>query len=164
MVDVMSIHSAILGLKTAADMAKGFLQLQSMAEVQGKVIDLQSAILAAQSSALAAQSEQSSMIQQVRELEEEIARIKAWEAEKQRYKLVAILDGTATAYALKESCKGTDPPHWLCTKCYDDGRRTILQPQYDKAGSGLLVCPTCKSSLHSRYRHTGKPSYATPGD
>ncbi len=159
MVDLMSIQGAIFSLKTATDIAKGFLQLQSMAEVQGKVIDLQSAILAAQSSALAAQSEQSSMIQQVRELEEEITRVKAWEREKQRYKLVAILRG-ATAYALKESCKGTEPPHWICTKCYDDGRRTILQPQYDKTGLGLLVCPTCKSALHSQYRSTGTPEYA----
>ena len=120
MVDVMSIQGAILGLKTAADIAKGFLQLQSLAEVQGKVIDLQSAILAAQSSALAAQSEQSSMIQLVRELEKEVAGIEAWEGEKQRYQLIAPWPGFFV-YALKETSKGTEPPHWICEHCYQEG-------------------------------------------
>jgi hypothetical protein len=37
MPDMLLIQSAITGLKTAADIAKGFLQLRSMAEVQVQV-------------------------------------------------------------------------------------------------------------------------------
>ena len=37
MPDMLLIQSAITGLKTAADIAKGFLQLRSMAEVQIQV-------------------------------------------------------------------------------------------------------------------------------
>lgn len=144
MVDVMSIQGAILSLKTATDIAKGFLHLQSMAEVQGKVIDLQSAILAAQSSALAAQSEHSSMIQQVRDLEEEIARVKAWEGEKQRYQLMAPWPG-CFVYALKEMSKGTEPPNWICEHCYQGGRKSILHnhTHYKPIHVHVLKCSHC---------------------
>jgi len=158
---LVTLQNAVLSLKTASEIAKGFLHLQSMAEVQGKVIDLQSAILSAQSDALAAQSEQSSMIQRVRDLEEEIARIKAWEEEKKRYQMVNPWQGaTFLVYALKESRKGTEPPHWICTKCYDDGRRTILQPSLDKVGYWLLVCPTCHAEINSGVRGTHRAEYA----
>ena len=161
MVDLMTIQGAVLSLKTASDIAKGFLHLQSMAEVQGKVIDLQSAILEAQSNALAAQSEQSSMIQRVRDLEEEIAHMKAWEEEKKRYQLVKPWPGaTFVLYALKESCKGAEPPHWICAKCYDDGSRTHLQPSYGINNYWLLVCPTCKAVINSGSLGIHHPQYA----
>lgn len=107
MVDMLMLQGAVTGLKMAGDIAKGFLKLNSMSEVQGLTIELQSTILAAQTSALAAQAEQSSMIQRISELEKEIARIEAWEEEKQRYQLVAAWDG-CFLYALKESSKGTN--------------------------------------------------------
>ena len=85
---LMTLQSAVLSLKTASDIAKGFLHLTSLADVQGKVIELQDVILAAQTSALAAQSEQFTMVERVRDLEKEITRIKAWEEEKKRYQMV----------------------------------------------------------------------------
>jgi hypothetical protein len=54
MVDGASIAAAIGSLKTAADIAKGFLSLKETAAVQGKVIELQGHILAAQSTHLLA--------------------------------------------------------------------------------------------------------------
>jgi aspartate oxidase len=157
----MTLQGAVLSLKTASDIAKGFLHLQSLAENQGKVIELNEAILSAQSSALTAQSEHFTMVQRVRDLEEEIARIKAWEEEKKRYQMVNPWQGsTFLVYALKESRKESEPPHWICTKCYDDGRRTILQPHLDKVGYWLLVCPTCHAEINSGIRGTHKPEYA----
>src|SRR5436309_8136487 len=99
MPDMILIQGTITGLKVAADLAKGFLHLKSLAEVQGKVIELNEAILSAQMNALAAQAEQFTMIQRVRELEQEIAQIKAWEEEKQRYELIAPWSG-CFVYAL----------------------------------------------------------------
>ena len=154
---LMTLQSAVLSLKTASDIAKGFLHLNSLADVQGKVIELQDAILSAQSSALAAQSEQLTMVQRVRDLEEEIARIKAWEETKQRYALVRPWTGATVVYALKESRKGSEIPHWICTKCYDDGRRTILQPKFGNADRMILVCPTCVFEIHTEY-HGSKPA------
>ncbi|OGI41320.1 MAG: hypothetical protein A2140_05160 [Candidatus Muproteobacteria bacterium RBG_16_62_13] len=44
MADMTLIQGAITGLKTATDIVKGFLDLKTMAEVQGKVIELQKPI------------------------------------------------------------------------------------------------------------------------
>lgn len=161
MVDMTTIQGAVMSMKVAGDIAKGLFQLQASAEIKGQVIDLQNAILTAQQSALSAQSEQFTMIQRIHDLEEEIAHVKAWEKEKQRYKLVSAPWGSGSVvYALKESCKGAESPHWICTKCYDDGRRTILQP-HKKEGWISLVCSTCKSETHTGYRGIPNAQYAT---
>ena len=157
--DLAMIQGTIAGLKLAGDIAKGFMELKSMADVQGKVIELQSAILSAQSSALSANSDQAAMIDKVRALKEEIARVKAWESQKQRYALQAIWEDVAVVYALKASMSEGEPAHWICTKCYEDGIRMILQPRQTKDGHAFLACPSCNSELHNRYRHTGAPSY-----
>ena len=46
--DLSLIKGTITGLKSASDIAKGFLELKSIADVQAKVIELQSVILSAQ--------------------------------------------------------------------------------------------------------------------
>ena len=159
--DMTLIQGTISGLKLAGDIAKGILELKSLSDVQGKVIELQSAILSAQSSALSANADQAAMVEEIRALKKEIADIKAWEEQKQRYKLVSPWGGAVSVvYSLKEKCKSSEPPHWICTKCYDDGRRTILQPRENKDGFILLVCPTCKSEIHSGFRGIAPASYA----
>ena len=126
--DLTLIQGTISGLKLAGDIAKGFLELKSITDVQGKVIELQSAILSAQSSALAANADQAAMVDEIRLLKEEIARVKAWETQKQRYQLEAIWEKAAVVYALKKSMSGAEPPHWICTKCYEDGSRSASAP------------------------------------
>ena len=147
MADMALIQGAISGLNTAASIAKGFLQLHTIAEVQGKVIELQTAILAAQSSAFAAQSQQAAMAEEIRALKEEVARVKAWEAQKQRYKLQSPWQG-ATVYALKESMSNGEPAHWICTHCYEDGRRSILQYGYKKEAGSAYRCASCNSTVY----------------
>jgi len=114
--DMAMIQGTITGLKVAGDIAKGLLDLKSLADVQGKVIELQSAILSAQSSALAANAAQSAMVDEIGALKEEVTRIKAWESQKERYQLEKIWENGAVAYALKKSMSGAEPPHWICTK------------------------------------------------
>jgi len=146
MADMALIQGAITSLQTASDIAKSFLKLKSIADNQGKVIELQSAILAAQTSALAAQSEQSSMIQRIRDLEEEIARVKAWKETAERYQLVSPWTG-AFVYALKKQSGSTEPPHWLCQKCYEDGNKSILQRAADSAVTWAYNCSRCNTKL-----------------
>lgn len=157
--DMALIQGTITGLKTAADIAKGLMELKSLAEVQAKVIDLQSAILSAQSSALAANADQSAMVEEIRALKEEIARVKAWDTQKQRYKLVQPWSA-GVAYALKESMSNTEPPHLICTNCYESGRKSILNPVADSHGWIFYACPVCKSQVPTGYRGGVIPQYA----
>lgn len=156
---MLLIQSTITGLKTASDIAKSLLELKSISDVQSKVIDLQSAILSAQSSALAANSDQAVMAEQIRTLKEEMVRVKAWETEKQHYTLVAPWTG-GLAYALKESMKKSEPPHYICTRCYEDGRKSILNQKKDLGGWTLYLCPICKSEIPTYYRGGVAAEYA----
>jgi len=158
--DITLIQSTISGLKLASDIAKGFLELKSVSDVQGKVIELQSAILSAQSSALAANADQAAMIDEIRTLKEEIANIKAWETQKKRYKLTTQWKAGGIAYALKESMKESEPPHLICTKCYEDGRKSILNPLANSNGFIVYVCPVCKSQIPTGWRGNPVPEYA----
>ena len=151
--DITLIQSTISGLKLAGDIAKGFLELKSISEVQGKVVDLQSAILSAQSSALSANATQAAMVEEIHTLKEEIARIKAWESEKKRYQLTSPWTGTVV-YALKKSMNNSEPPHWICTKCYEDGRKSILN-QHRKPNAFIeFVCSVCKTMIQPHNRYT----------
>lgn len=158
MVDMALIQGAITGLKTAGDIAKGFLELKSISDVQGKVIELQSAILSAQSSALAAQGEQSSLVQRIRDLEEEITNVKAWETQKQRYKLASPFDGSMT-YALQKSMSDGEPPHYICTNCYQAGKRSILQNRRTPHFT-VFTCPICKADAPTQHTGSASPKYA----
>ncbi|HXY21957.1 MAG TPA: hypothetical protein VEI29_04690, partial [Burkholderiaceae bacterium] len=142
--DLSLIQGTITGLKFAGDLAKSLLELKTMAEVQGKVIELQSAILSAQSSALSANADQAAMIEEIRALKEEIARVKAWETEKQRYELKSPFPGSAV-YALKKSMSRGEPAHYICANCYEQGKRSILQNARDKEAWTAFACSSCKS-------------------
>ena len=145
--DMSLIQGTITGLKTASDIAKGFLELKSISDVQGKVIELQSAILSAQSSALAANSDQAAMVEQIRTLKEEIASVKAWETQKQRYKLVSPWQG-CVVYALQKSMSNSEPPHWICTHCYENGAKGFLNGKEDSR-SLIMVCAKCKNQIQT---------------
>lgn len=144
MVDIPSITAAISGLRTAAEIAKAMKGLHDLADIQTKVIDLQSAILDAQTSALTAQSDQFILMQKTRELEEEVSRVKAWDETKQHYQLITPWAG-CHVYALKESQKGTEPPHWICPQCYEDGRKSILHnsQKHDRRTQWIIKCHHC---------------------
>lgn len=161
MVDLGSIAAAANSLRIAAELTKGFLKLQSMAEVQAKVIELQSAILSAQSSALEANTEQAAMLQRIHDLEKEVAQVKAWETEKQRYQMVSPYGGM-TVYAVKKSMSNGEPPHYICANCYHNGKHSILQNGQDKNGWTLLVCqnPACKAQAPTGYRGNDPRKYA----
>ena len=90
------------------------------------------------------------MLQQVRELEEQIAKLKALDAEKQRYELKELKreDGVFAegifVYALKADAELPEPPHRLCANCYHNGQKSVLQKEDRNPGRAeVLICHRC---------------------
>jgi hypothetical protein len=146
MPDIVAISSAATGLQAAGQILKALFGLKISAEVQAKISELQTIILAAQGDALAAQSDQLTLLQRVRDLEEEVATAKAWEAEKERYQLQEFPAG-AFAYVLKADAAGSEPPHRICASCYQDGHKSILQTAARHSGGEMVHCMRCKTQL-----------------
>jgi rubrerythrin len=163
--DVTLIQGTLTGLKTAFELAKGMSDLKTMSEVQAKVIEMQQVILEAQSLAMAANAEQYAVTEELRSLKEEIQKIKAWESERQRYKLrQPTIYGAGVVYALRKSaCQADEPAHYICTTCYESGRKSILGLHFqERGGYSMWTCPVCKTAVSTGTR--GAPSAVLAAD
>ena len=137
-------------------MAKALVSIRDATMRNEAAIELQRVILAAQSDALAAQSDQFSLLDRIRDLETQITRLKTWDAEKKKYNLKDLGSG-AFVYARKEGAKPTETPHWLCTNCYEDAKKSVLLRS--DAGGGrvkLWICYQCKSHIELFFSVTTK--------
>jgi hypothetical protein len=161
--DLGAIQGMMVSLKAATEVSKAIFDLKVAGEVQSKVIDLQSALLAAQGSALEAVNSQYALLERIRELEAQIKDLQDWGAQEQRYALVCPWRGPAQVYALKGSAAAGEQPHYLCTNCFHNKKRVILNPT-TKEGWVSLVCPACKSSVATGYRGIGAPKFAEEGE
>jgi hypothetical protein len=104
------------------------------------------AVIALQEQILAAQLAQSTLIERVRELEGEMARVKAWEAEKQRYKLEELPPGVFVR-TLKPDMAAGEPMHRICQTCYERGKKSVLNASEPYNGQRDLTCNECGSKL-----------------
>ena len=120
--------------KSLFDIAKGLKDIKDAPARNAAIIELQEKIFSAHSA-------QSALVENVHELEAEVARLKAWEGEKERYELKRWGDG-AFAYVLKPSEARGAPPHAICPNCYEEGKKSLLQsnrePQWTKHVWGVL--------------------------
>jgi hypothetical protein len=146
MPDMIAISSAATGLQAAGHIVKSLIGLKITSEVQAKIMELQAVIFAAQGDALAAQAEQFTLAQRVRDLEAEVTKAKAWEAEKERYQLQEFPTG-AFAYSLKSEAANGEPPHRICANCYQEGHKSILQTIARHSGGEVAECLRCKARL-----------------
>jgi hypothetical protein len=148
MVDVSAISGALMALRAANDIAQAMIGLRDASAFQSKLIEFQAKIIEANSSAFAAQDERTALLQKIAELEKEMAGFKAWEAEKERYALQEVGTGSL-AYVVKESMRGTEPPHQICATCFQHEKKSILQPDTD-GWYHVLRCPECKTTIKTK--------------
>ena len=101
MVDMAAIAGAATSLKTAIDISKIALSLRDESLIRTKVLEMQGEISSALASAIAAQTDQLAILQRINDLEKEVAQLKAWDADKQRYELQNVGLGSL-AYVVKK--------------------------------------------------------------
>ena len=94
--------------------------------------------------ALAANADQAAMAEEIRALKNRLVQIEAWQAEKQRYKLVALEPGVFV-YALQQEFSAGEPPHWICVRCYNSGTTS----------SSVVFLSTCLRTFRTISARTG---------
>ncbi|MBS4097029.1 MAG: hypothetical protein KGZ83_09375 [Sulfuricella sp.] len=135
--------AAIPGLaKAGADIANASDETKRNAQL----IEFQKVIIQLQSSIAAIQVQNSSLVRDKNELEQELRGLKNWETEKQRYELKALGSGVF-AYTLKSEASASEPPHWICSRCYHEGKKSLLQSEGDQWGCTKYLCHSCQSSI-----------------
>ena len=126
MISLTSVNTILDVFKSIKEAAESIVSLRDETLVMGKVGEINSKLIVAQNGIFAVNEERSALVQRVSALEKELASLKAWEAEKQRYVLVEIALGVV-AYAIRDDMRGTEPFHYLCANCFSDGKKAFLQ-------------------------------------
>lgn len=141
--------------KTMLDLAKGLKDINDATIRNAAIIELQEKILTAQ----AAQSE---LVERVGELEKEVAHLKTWETDKERYELVQIAPGNV-AYALKASVRDGETPHYLCANCFSAGKKSFLQQPIRGTHVDRYKCNACGEELTNQ-KDSGPTFLKNPRD
>jgi cell division protein FtsB len=149
--DMSAIAQAFSSINGINTITQGLISLRDVALISGKVAELNGKIIETQSAIGRIQDERSSLIERIRDLEKEVADLKAWDAEKQRYELKDVVPGSYV-YVLKKDSQGSETPHWLCANCYNSGKKSLMQ--YFGAGlpgrdfqKAIWACHACKSQV-----------------
>jgi hypothetical protein len=151
MPDITAIAQALGAFKALKDIGEATIGLANATAFRERQIEFQGKIIEAQSALMALQEEHATLAETIRGLEKEVADLKEWNTQKQDYELKD-LGGGSTAYTFRQEKRGTEPPHYLCTQCYDDGKRSILQRTGDmKPGRWIPYrCNRCRLELVAR--------------
>jgi len=156
MVDMAAIVGLATSLRSVVEITKAMKDVNDANVIQTKVFELTREIMAAQSYALAAQTAQSELLKREGELEAEIAKLKAWDAEKRRYELRQVGGAGVYAYALKAGMENGEPFHLLCAHCYENGEKSYWQATQElRMRRRVHKCHRCKSEVE--LEHVPRP-------
>jgi hypothetical protein len=154
MPDAADFAALFSSLKAITELTKLLIDARDATVVRAKAIELQREIITAQSSTLMAQASQFALLDRVRNLEKEVTDLKAWDAEKEKYELKDLRPSPvfersgALAYALKKDAGSSEPFHLLCAKCYQDGRKSILQQEVRPGFIEIMYCQSCGGTIN----------------
>lgn len=141
----------ITGIKTAIDLARTVKDITDDIELKEKTSELYNSIISLQNGIMSMQAENHSLLQENQALSKKLMKVETWENEKSKYSLREICS-KVFVYASEETDTNTEPHHWICAKCYNQGVKSILQFK-DAAYSGhYYVCHNCTSEIcdHSK--------------
>lgn len=155
----MVVAETLAGLgifKSLYDSAKAIKDMNDDTVRNGAVIELQEKILAAREL-------QTALLEQVGELEKEVARLKDWEADKKRYQLADIGNGVV-GLALKPAMNNGEPIHYLCADCAAKGQKSYLQPHMRGSYYEQYKCNGCGFEIGIDKGAPPQSSWQSPDD
>lgn len=153
------LDSIMSPLNAAGDTLQKLIETRDLIKFGDDFRKLLAEVIAAQRGALTAQANEATLLDRIRDLEEEVTRFETWQAEKARYERRNV-GYSAFAYVLKKAERGTETPHWACTHCYENGKIVTLQyGRFEKRTGPFWRCPACHNDID-----TGKATIQWPQD
>ena len=133
---VAEVYAGIGAFKALFDMAKGLKDIHDTTVRNAAIIALQDQILSAK-------ADQSALIERLHTSEKENAEMKKWhEDDKIRYQMEKLPPGVIV-YTLRPDMAGGDPPHHICSTCYQRGKKSPLDSDEPRNGVYHLICNEC---------------------
>jgi hypothetical protein len=142
----MDIATTLSVISSAREFASLLINRKIDSAVTEKAIELQSGIISLQSEIMAMQAENQSLLQANNLLKDSLKKIEDWSLESERHELVEITKGVFV-YKLKKTLTESCSP-WLCTNCFENQKKSILQWQGKNYGGTFYQCPNCSLKLY----------------
>lgn len=139
---IEEIGLLINSTKAVYTIAKGISFLKSEVEKNEAVSKILEALLSLQTEALSVNEKTQELQEENYRLTNKMREFENWSETEKQYELKEIDRGTFV-YASKKNKTIAEPVHWLCTNCWKDRKRSILQ----KFG-GIYKCPSCKTEIY----------------
>lgn len=144
------IPAALASIKTFSDFTGFVLQSKVDAAVKEKAIESQAAIISVQAVMLNLQSQYQSLLQEKDELKKQLIETENWNAEASKYSLIAV-DPGIFVYALYPNDSPSTPDHWLCTHCYQNKHKSILERTGSDSRGIVFLCFRCQNSIRTSW-------------
>lgn len=138
----MEISSAFSAIKTISELAKLMIEAKTDEKAKEVAIQLQNSVISLQNIILTLQSEHSDLLDSNHELQDQIAAISNWDEVASKYKLKELAPGVFV-YALAENDPREKLNYYICTKCYQDSKISILQASEATRKGTNYSCPSC---------------------
>ena len=110
-------------------------QIQQLSELTQKML----------ANSLAMVQLESALRDKARMFEERLKKVENWEKEKERYELKSLPPRNAFVYVLKTPSEMPGTEYQLCSSCFENGKKSILQPQVERMH--VLYCPECNLTI-----------------
>lgn len=159
MIDLTFLSGAIGSTQAAIDLVKSIGAAKTAGEVNAATAELNNTILSLQGQLTQAFAAHVTVMKENEQLKELLSKIEDFKTDAQRYKLSQPWGG-AIVYALKESMSQGEPPHYLCTQCYQSHKKSIMQNSTSKMRLTNFECPACKATVPTKYNGQVAATYA----
>jgi hypothetical protein len=136
---IPEVVAVVSGIKVVIDIAKGLKSAHDAHTITQAQSDILEKLLDLRIDALSLQEKTSTLINEKEELAKKLMEFEKWAETERQYELAKLPPGILV-YAQKKSGTSTEPKHWLCTNCWKDRKKSILQLEY----TGAHTCPECK--------------------
>ncbi len=122
----------------AMNVAKAIVDTRDETKLASLKLEFTTALLELHDKQLSLSQFYQSILEANESLKKQLAAYERWEQESQRYERHQPELGFLV-YALKPEHAATQPAHWLCAACYDDGKQSVLQRAFK--GATAFNCP-----------------------
>ncbi len=142
--ELVLASQSVQALGTLLKAASG---LANYNEIVAKVSEVNSKLMAANAVALAGQEKQAELAGRIRDLEAQLEVFQTWIDEAAGYEAREVASGVFAHVLVGQSAKLTSATK-LCSNCFNQGKKSLLQQQHVEVGRQLrLVCHRCMASL-----------------
>lgn len=145
---LLEVNAAVQSARALMDVVKANKQLADFSELNTAVSKLNAELarawemtLASQEKQATLQEEKAALTKRIGDLEKEIAQLKDWNREAERYALTQVTSGIP-AYVLQSDMERDAITHQLCANCFGNYKKSFLQ-YGPPATRGRMTCSQC---------------------